>query len=92
MGGKGEGTGNGVPPCPPPHLTFSGYISSHAWQYFVGLPSADFILYHFFFKKNIFREFRQSIKQLSYSLSELIWIQTVCKDYQRTTLVNKALM
>ena len=20
VGGKGEGTGNGVPPCPPPHL------------------------------------------------------------------------
>ena len=19
-GGKGEGTGNGIPPCPPPHL------------------------------------------------------------------------
>ena len=20
VGGKGEGTGNGVPPCPPPHV------------------------------------------------------------------------
>ena len=27
MGGKGEGTGNGVPPCPPPH-----YYRSPEWS------------------------------------------------------------
>ena len=25
VGGKGEGTGNGVPPCPPPHIIVYTY-------------------------------------------------------------------
>ena len=27
VGGKGEGTGNGVPPCPPPQID-----TSHPWE------------------------------------------------------------
>ena len=26
LGGKGEGTGNGVPPCPPPRFGLSFYL------------------------------------------------------------------
>ena len=29
VGGKGEGTGNGVPPCPPPHSTSLKLAGTH---------------------------------------------------------------
>ena len=30
VGGKGEGTGNGVPPCLPPHLCVACYLGDQA--------------------------------------------------------------
>ena len=56
------------------------------------MNSADF-LDHFFFPKNSFG----NIVSVSYSLdldimSGLIWVQTVCKGYQQTTLVGSELI
>ena len=53
------------------------------------LSSSDYIL---FFKFILIQESHQSVKQFgsrSGLLSGLIWVQTVCKGYQQTALVNK---
>ena len=38
MGGKGEGTGDGVPPCPPPHITYSSAVIGQSSTAEVGGP------------------------------------------------------
>ena len=54
------------------------------------LSSADFFL-KINVLKNFFQEYHQNVKQFG-PLSGLIWVQTVCKGYQQTALVDKELI
>ena len=51
--------------------------------------SVDFFKSNFFEK--LFQEYDQSVKQFE-SRTGLIWVQTVCKSYQQTTLGDKELI
>ena len=55
-------------------------------------PAKLFICW-FFFKiilfEKLFQEYHQSVKQFGTRTSGLIWIPTVCKSYQQTTLCGK---
>ena len=89
MGGKGEGTGNGVPPCPPP---LKSYIS--AKKVYFDQHIAFIFYYCAIFNslsaglfpipsgcQTVWVQIRPDI------LSSLIWVQTVCKGYQQMTKV-----
>ena len=85
--------GGGPTPCPPldPPIDFGTYHicviilnSLHPGYFFIFLSSADF------FQNKLFRKLLSGLlsecKPFWIQVISLIWVQTVCKVYQQTTL------